>query len=83
MHGAGIDKTIYLQDTNILGLDRNHVHGVLKPRFSGVNCRAREAGGGWLVVGEELKVSPAHFLTNRCYSGSSRRTLPWNFSGKH
>ena len=46
MHGAGIDKTIYLQDMNILGLDRNHVHGVLEPRFSGVNCVAREAGGG-------------------------------------
>ena len=48
MHGAGIDKTIYLQDMNmnILGLDRNHVHGVLEPRFSGVNCVAREAAGG-------------------------------------
>ena len=50
MHGAGVDKTIYLQDMNILGLDRNHVHGVLEPRFSGVNCRAREAGGGRGVV---------------------------------
>ena len=54
MHGAGIDKTIYLQDMNILGLDRNHVRGVLEPRFSGVNCVAREAAGaGWRT--EELR----------------------------
>ena len=56
MHGAGIDKTIYLQDMNILGLDRNHVHGVLEPRFSGVNCVAREAaGGGGVARTEELR----------------------------
>ena len=57
MHGAGIDKTIYLQDMNmnILGLDRNHVHGVLEPRFSGVNCVAREAGGGAGWRTEELR----------------------------
>ena len=58
MHGAGIDKTIYLHDMNILGLDRNHVHGVLEPRFSGVNCRAREAGGGRGVVSRAW---------NKCY----------------